>query len=494
MLTGWRYRIGSVAGVTVLAASAFLIANHPVAQQFFTSVVPLFNRLEPTVLEGESFWLALVLSVGFIVGSLWPLYKPQPHRILYIVYYAQKRIIAGGLALAALGYFEWSHRLPRATLTILVGVLLFSVPLWFVTIRHRPSMTPGRALIVGDDPEQITQIASTVDTPLVGYLSPSVLAASGDRSPIRSDGGAAVSASQPTSTSDSGSADLERIGGLSRLNDVIVNRDIETVILAFSQSDRGDFFGALDTCHQHGVDAKVHREYADDVLTASGDVETLVDVDVQPLDLQEYVFKRAFDLAFAGFGLLALSPVIVLIAVAIKLDSSGPVLYSQERTAGFGERFSAYKFRSMIPDAEAETGAIISAEDNGDVDPRVTRVGRFLRRTHMDEIPQLWSILVGDMSVVGPRPERPTIDTDIQDNDINWSKRWFIKPGLTGLAQINEATGHEPARKLRYDVKYIRTQSFMTDLAIVIRQIWMVVVDFITVLKGHDPEATEADE
>ena len=98
------------------------------------------------------------------------------------------------------------------------------------------------------------------------------------------------------------------------------------------------------------------------------------------------------------------------------------------------------------------------------------------------------------MSVVGPRPERPTSDTDIQDKDIKWSKRWFIKPGLTGLAQINAVTGHEPAKKLRYDVKYIRTQSFMTDLAIVIRQIWMVVGDFIAVLKGHDPEATEADE
>jgi len=138
-----------------------------------------------------------------------------------------------------------------------------------------------------------------------------------------------------------------------------------------------------------------------------------------------------------------------------------------------------YKFRSMVPDAENGTGAKLSEEDRGGVDPRVTQVGRTLRKTHLDEVPQLWSILVGDMSVVGPRPERPELDKDIESTVDDWRRRWFVRPGLTGLAQINGATGHEPAEKLRYDIEYIRKQSFWFDVKVAIRQVWMVGVDVV---------------
>jgi lipopolysaccharide/colanic/teichoic acid biosynthesis glycosyltransferase len=166
-----------------------------------------------------------------------------------------------------------------------------------------------------------------------------------------------------------------------------------------------------------------------------------------------------------------------VIAAAVKAEDGGSVLYGQERTAELGETFSVYKFRSMVENAEAETGAKLSEEDNGGRDPRVTRVGRVLRQTHLDEIPQLWSILVGDMSVVGPRPERPELDTDIEKQVFRWRQRWFVKPGLTGLAQINNVTGYDPAGKLRYDVDYIRRQSLRFDVGIVVRQVWMVVED-----------------
>jgi lipopolysaccharide/colanic/teichoic acid biosynthesis glycosyltransferase len=164
-------------------------------------------------------------------------------------------------------------------------------------------------------------------------------------------------------------------------------------------------------------------------------------------------------LSVAGTALLVLSPVILLIALAIKLEDRGPILYKQQRTAAFGGTFTVAKFRSMVPNAESKTGAKISEEDTGGVDPRVTRVGRVLRKTHLDEIPQLWSILVGDMSTVGPRPERPELDSDIGKGVKTWRQRWFIKPGLTGLAQINDATGHEPGLKLRYDIEYIGNRS-----------------------------------
>ncbi len=207
-------------------------------------------------------------------------------------------------------------------------------------------------------------------------------------------------------------------------------------------------------------------------------------MEIEPWDIQDYILKRAFDIAFASAGLVALSPVIIGIILGIKAEDGGSILYQQDRTAVFGETFSIYKFRSMIENAEDETGVKISDEDAGGIDPRVTSVGRVLRQTHLDEIPQLWSILRGDMSVVGPRPERPELDSDIQSGVVDWQKRWFVKPGLTGPAQVNHVTGKEPSEKLRYDLEYVRDQSFSYDMKLVSRQVWSVLIDIITAYKN----------
>jgi len=145
------------------------------------------------------------------------------------------------------------------------------------------------------------------------------------------------------------------------------------------------------------------------------------------------------------------------------------VLYSQDRTAGFGETFPVYKFRSMLPESEDV--------EPGEDEDRITRVGRVLRKTHLDELPQLWSIFVGDMSVVGPRAAWTEEELLLEEDAPAWRKRWFVKPGLTGLAQINDAKSTDPNAKLRYDLEYIRRQSFWLDVQIVIRQVWKVVRD-----------------
>ena len=471
METRSRYRIASLCGTILLTVCAVLVVNQPTVQATVTTVVPVIRRLPGTVLAGDELELALVTTVAVVVGSLVPLFKPRPRRILDTVLFAQKRVLVAGATLAGIGYFDYTYRLPRSTLALSVVGLLVVLPVWFLVIRHRPAGSE-RALIIGDDPEEIADVLDAIDVPVVGYVSPP--------SPYYSEVEETVSAT-PTIADGSGNVlleDLDCLGGLSRLDEVLVEYDIDTAVLAFAQPDRAEFFGALDTCYEHGVDAKVHSDHTNDVLTRSSSAESkIVDIELEPWDWQDYVFKRLFDVVFAATGLLVLAPVIVAVAAAIKLDSPGPVFYSQKRTAEFGETFEIYKFRSMVTDAEAQTGATISEEDAGGVDPRVTRVGRFIRQTHLDEIPQLWSILVGDMSVVGPRPERPELDADIRTGVVEWRQRWFVKPGLTGLAQINGATGHQPAEKLRYDVEYIRKQSFWFDVKIVLRQVWSVLVD-----------------
>jgi lipopolysaccharide/colanic/teichoic acid biosynthesis glycosyltransferase len=380
------------------------------------------------------------------------------------------------IALAALGYFDYSYRLPRPTLLICTAVLMIWLPAGMVAIRRRPS-SQSRAIIVGDDPVAMEAILESVEIPVIGYVSPPSSYEATDEYPVQSpelsDGGVTVDRLD----------ELTNLGGLSRLDEILVKYDIDTALLAFSETDRAEFFGTLDACYEHGVAAMVHRDHTDKVLTNDTVGGDLVEVNLEPWDWQDYAVKRLFDVAFAGIGLLVLSPVMAVIAVAIKLDSPGPILYSQQRTAEFGETFTVYKFRSMIPEAEADTGVKLSEEDKGIRDPRVTRVGYVLRRTHIDEIPQLWSILVGNMSVVGPRPERPELDSDIESGVGQWRRRWFVKPGLTGLAQVRGATGYDPEEKLRYDVEYIRRQSFWFDLKIVVRQIWQVMGDALNTLR-----------
>ncbi|MGQ3414362.1 sugar transferase [Natrinema sp. LN54] len=489
MLTGWRYRFASATGTACLVVAAVLAANHPSSQSAFTTVVPLFDRLDPTVLSGSSLRWALTLSVIAIAGVVWPLYKPRPRRILDTVFLVQKRVIVGGFALATLGYFKWSHRLPRATLVMSIGLLVVALPAWFLLIRARPTGTDGRTLLVGDDPEQIKRVASTVDTLVLGYLCPTIAGSRAESASPSDTTGEAV-ADGGIELRHDGLADLEsgfdrsglsgslsRLGGLSRLEDVLVEYDVDTVVLAFRQADRAEFFGALDACHEHGVDAKVHREYADSVLVSEGDVGELVDVDLEPWDPLDHLFKRLFDIVFATAGLLAFAPLMLVIAAAIKLDSPGPVFYNQHRTAGFGDTFPVYKFRSMRPE-----GADATPTDDAEND-RITRVGRVLRKTHLDELPQLWSIFVGDMSVVGPRAAWTEEEVLLEKDTPSWRKRWFVKPGLTGLAQIHDANSTDPNTKLRYDLEYIRRQSFWFDLKIVIRQIWTVVVDIRKIVR-----------
>ncbi|WP_246984059.1 exopolysaccharide biosynthesis polyprenyl glycosylphosphotransferase [Halorientalis marina] len=477
MAAGWWYRVVSVAGTGALTVFALWFANLSVIQRAF-ALVPYFGRPAPVILSNGALTFAASTTLVVVLSAMWPVFKPRPRRILDTVLLTQKRVFLAMIGLAALGYFNYSYRLPRSTLMLITVTLMLWLPAWMVAIRRQPT-TRTRAVIVGDDPIAMEAILESTGIPVLGYVSPlSSYEATDDhtvQSPELSDGG----------VTESRLDELTNLGGLSRLDEVLVKHDIDTALLAFSETDRAEFFGTLDACYDHGVTAMVHRDHTDKVLTDDAIGGDLVEVNLEPWDWQDYVTKRLFDVAFAGTGLLVLSPVMAVIAVAIKIDSPGPILYSQERTAEFGETFTVYKFRSMIPEAEAETGVKLSEEDKGDHDPRVTRVGRILRQTHLDEIPQLWSILVGDMSVVGPRPERPELDSDIESGVGQWRRRWFVKPGLTGLAQINGATGYDPKEKLRYDIEYIRKQSFWFDLKIVVRQVWLVLGDVLAVTEDE---------
>ncbi len=188
--------------------------------------------------------------------------------------------------------------------------------------------------------------------------------------------------------------------------------------------------------------------------------------------------KRALDLALSSFGLIASAPFWLVLAVAIKAEDGGPVFYGQDRVGKGGRTFRALKFRSMRPDAEALTGAVQATAS----DTRVTRIGRVMRATAMDELPQLWNILRGDMSFVGPRALRPgEIEAEgdgrlVRLEDVpGFEDRIIVRPGLTGIAQVYARRDIPRRQKFRYDRLYVRRRSWLLDVRLILLSFWISV-------------------
>ena len=185
--------------------------------------------------------------------------------------------------------------------------------------------------------------------------------------------------------------------------------------------------------------------------------------------------KRVLDIAAAFVGLVVLAPVMALTALAVKLTSTGPALYHQVRVGKGGREYTVHKFRSMRQDAEAGTGAVWAQAQ----DPRITPIGRFLRRTRLDELPQLWNVLVGDMSMVGPRPERPEFVSQLTEQIPFYGLRHTVRPGVTGWAQVRYTYGasvEDSMEKLQYDLFYIKHMTVAFDLFVLFSTIKTVVL------------------
>ena len=181
------------------------------------------------------------------------------------------------------------------------------------------------------------------------------------------------------------------------------------------------------------------------------------------------IISRLFDILSSLVSLVIALPIILIVAIAIKIEDGGSVLYSQTRLGMGGRKFTIYKVRSMKVDAEKN-----GAQWTGTNDNRITRVGRFIRKIRIDEIPQLYNILVGDMKVIGPRPERPELAGEFSVDLPEFANRLAVKPGLTGLAQVSGGYELLPEEKLALDMEYIENRGLWLDLKILFKTIWVV--------------------
>ena len=181
------------------------------------------------------------------------------------------------------------------------------------------------------------------------------------------------------------------------------------------------------------------------------------------------IYQRVLDIVLSVIGILIGIPLMIVFGILIKVEDNGPITYKQERLGKGGKKFYIYKLRSMRTDAE-KFGAQWAEKD----DPRITKVGKFIRKTRIDEIPQLFNILKGDMSIIGPRPERPSFTEEFNQEIPGFINRLAVKPGLTGWAQVNGGYEITPREKLIEDIYYIKNRSILLDLKILFKTVKVV--------------------
>ena len=260
--------------------------------------------------------------------------------------------------------------------------------------------------------------------------------------------------------------DHEVIGAVAELPALVERTGAELVYLALARTEHEAELEALERLGDSTVAVRLVPDLAR-AFTLNASVEDfdgtpVVLVTETPEQGWNMVVKRGFDVLFAGLGLLLLSPALLAIAIWIKLDSAGPVFYVQERVGVNGRRFRMLKFRTMRTDAEASGPQWSRAAD-----PRRTRAGAVLRRLSIDELPQLWNVLVGHMSLVGPRPEQPVFVDRFRASIPRYMLRHHVKSGITGWAQVNGLRGDTPLeRRIEYDLYYIENWSMAFDMKI----------------------------
>ncbi len=264
------------------------------------------------------------------------------------------------------------------------------------------------------------------------------------------------------------------VHSIEALPDLIDRLDVQDVLIALGSEDHVPLLEVLRLCDGKSVSLKLIPDF---YTIIGGMARTehmyglpLIEVLPEPMPAWEESTKRLIDIAVSSIVLLIGLPVWIGVAILIRLTSSGPAIYRQKRVGQHGRLFTMYKFRTMHDDAEAHTGPVWAQEN----DPRYTPIGRWLRQTRLDEIPQFWNVLKGDMSLVGPRPERPFFVEKLSEEIPLYNRRHRVKPGITGWAQVKwkyDTSFEDVRQKVKYDLFYIENVNLRMDFKILFRTI-----------------------
>jgi exopolysaccharide biosynthesis polyprenyl glycosylphosphotransferase len=302
---------------------------------------------------------------------------------------------------------------------------------------------------------------------IVGYVSPN---------------GASISAPEsfhiPTRNRTPGEREIVRLGSLAEIEQIASDGKIKEVLIALDSGDHDSLIRIIGRLAKTNVGIKIAPDLYDIV---SGQARTreiygfpLIDINPELQRPWEEAAKRMLDVVVSSLVIFLGLPIWILTALVIRMTSKGQVIYSQERIGKNGEIFHIYKFRSMQVDAE-QSGPQWASKN----DPRVTSMGKFLRKSHLDEVPQFWNVLKGDMSLVGPRPERQFFIEKLMEEIPYYTRRLKVRPGITGLYQAMvdkyDENIDDVKERVRYDLMYIESMSFRLDMKILFRTAYMMI-------------------
>ncbi|MBO0702111.1 MAG: sugar transferase, partial [Candidatus Dormibacteraeota bacterium] len=447
----------------VLDAAAALVALYISYQLRFTLLPDFPGRFpgtEPPAAERYALAAPVLVLIVVVVFFLLGVYRPRRGKdfideLLALIW---GMVVVAVVTLAGVGLYRVSGRFGTefqfsrvtAVYWILITGLLIAVARYllrrFIAGRRARGLGADRALVVGWSPSANELIQRIRMFPSYGYRVIGVL----------------------TDRTDLGdwAAGVPVVGRVADLPRILRTRSVAIAFVTLDQPERT--LEVIEHCREAGVDVRILPGIIQLMTGPVGadqiDGIPLIEVR-QGLELAgtKTAVKRAFDLILTGLGVIIISPVLALIALLVRVSSPGPILIHQLRVGKNGRTFLAHKFRSMREDAEVETGPVWAAPD----DPRRTAVGKWLRRLSLDELPQLWNIVRGEMSLVGPRAERPEFVEEFAERLPRYEDRHLVRPGLTGWAQANDLRGQTPIEdRLIYDLYYIENWSLAFDVKI----------------------------
>ena len=397
--------------------------------------------------------VAIVMAAQAFFLSLFGLYRARERfreplaRVLVPALFFELFALSAVYFLA----FAQAYLFPRSVLVLYILLDALLLGLWRMLLDRIFPQGRRRAVIVGGGPAASLIAEAIRRHPWTGVEVVGVVGSDSSASP------------DPASAGN-----LPRLGPVEKLTEIVEEVGADEVIVTPEESSWRD-----------EISERIPRRWRADLLVWPSPFETMIgrlrfrivgdlpllEAKMRPLEGIGGALKRIFDVAAAAVALVVTLPISLAAAIAVAATSRGGVFYRQERVGKDGRTFQLWKLRTMRREAEGETGAVLSSPG----DPRVTPVGRWLRALRVDEIPQLWNVIAGDMSLVGPRPERPEFTSRFAETVAGYRLRHSARPGVTGLAQVSGDYSTEPEIKLRYDLAYLNNWSLGLDLSILLR-------------------------
>jgi exopolysaccharide biosynthesis polyprenyl glycosylphosphotransferase len=436
---------------------SFLFAYKLRFSEYFQNLFPLEKGIGVPSLQGYLILSLMVIPVWILIFQSRKLYRPRRTLFIFDEFFLITRLVTFGI-IFSFGLIFFYRVFPYSRL-VFVLIWFFSVILItfgrYMIIRFEKSIYSRKiglknAVIVGSNDKVHEIFSRFYNHPYAGYKIAGIL----------------------TDNKNFAESDIF-LGSFDDLYPIVKKYNIESVLLTLTSSEHDKLYELMKSCEGENVEFLMVPDFLE-MITSSVRVHEVdgipfLKLKSVPMNVWNKAVKRLFDILFSFLILALISPILLITSVLVKFTSRGSILYKQERLSMTGRKFNMYKFRSMVSDAEKDTGAVFATKN----DTRYTPIGLWLRKYSIDELPQFINVLFGDMSIVGPRPEREYFINLMKDKIPKYLERHRIKCGITGWAQVNGLRGTDTPleKRIEYDIYYIENWSLVFDLKIIFKTI-----------------------